>query len=156
MHTDIRISRSFNADGHCVKDPHIPKEGRAKVWQALEEAGVTFTWHEFNGQHAFMRDEGPRYDPELALQARIGELNWEICYEIVSELVTVQQQPLGRRAVKALSQPGGWCTTELQAHRYLDAVVAQCHLSTLHQPWPLCRCTAFWSASSVASWATAA
>lgn len=63
---------------YCVKDPHIPREGRAKVWQALEEAGVTFTWHEFNGQHAFMRDEGPRYDPELALQARIGGVNWEI------------------------------------------------------------------------------
>jgi carboxymethylenebutenolidase len=28
---------------------------------------VTFTWHEYNGQHAFMRDEGPRYDPALAL-----------------------------------------------------------------------------------------
>ena len=23
-------------------------------------------WHEVNGAHAFMRDEGPRYDPELA------------------------------------------------------------------------------------------
>jgi carboxymethylenebutenolidase len=28
---------------------------------------VTFTWHEFNGAHAFMRDEGARYDPALAL-----------------------------------------------------------------------------------------
>lgn len=83
-------------------------------------------------------------------------MNWEISNLLVSELVTVQQQLLGRRAVKALSQPGGWCTSGLQAHRYLDAVVAQCHLSTLHQPWPLCRYTAFWSASSVASWATAA
>jgi carboxymethylenebutenolidase len=31
------------------------------------EAGVHFTWHEFNGAHAFLRDEGPRYDPALAL-----------------------------------------------------------------------------------------
>ena len=50
------------------QDPHIPREGRALIAQALTEAGVHFTWHEFNGQHAFLRDEGPRYDPELALQ----------------------------------------------------------------------------------------
>lgn len=35
----------------------------------LEEVGARFTWHEVNGQHAFMRDEGPRYDPALALQS---------------------------------------------------------------------------------------
>lgn len=78
------------------------------MWQALEEAGVTFTWHEVNSQHAFMRDEGPRYDPELALQARTGRLNWEVYNLLISELATLQrQQPLGRRAAKALSQPGG-------------------------------------------------
>ena len=49
------------------QDPHIPPEGRAMIYKALAENGVNFTWHEFNGQHAFMRDEGPRYDPELAL-----------------------------------------------------------------------------------------
>jgi carboxymethylenebutenolidase len=27
---------------------------------------VRFTWHEVNAVHAFMRDEGPRYDPALA------------------------------------------------------------------------------------------
>ena len=50
------------------QDPHIPLEGRQKIYQKLTECGVNFTWHEFNGQHAFMRDEGARYDPELALQ----------------------------------------------------------------------------------------
>lgn len=50
------------------QDPHIPPEGRAKVYARMTEAGVRFTWHEVNGQHAFMRDEGPRYDPALALQ----------------------------------------------------------------------------------------
>jgi carboxymethylenebutenolidase len=49
------------------QDPHIPGEGRARIYQRLTEAGVHFTWHEWNGQHAFIRDEGPRYDPELAL-----------------------------------------------------------------------------------------
>ena len=36
------------------------------IHDAPDEAGARFTWHEFNAQHAFMRDEGPRYDPELA------------------------------------------------------------------------------------------
>jgi carboxymethylenebutenolidase len=49
------------------QDPHIPPEGRATVYQKLSATGVTFTWHEFNGVHAFMRDEGERYDAELQL-----------------------------------------------------------------------------------------
>jgi len=51
------------------QDPHVPREGRAMVYNALADAGVHFTWHEFNGQHAFLRDEGARYDPELALKS---------------------------------------------------------------------------------------
>ncbi|TSD94609.1 dienelactone hydrolase family protein [Skermania sp. ID1734] len=50
------------------QDPHIPLEGRQLIHAAMEDAGVDFTWHEVNGQHAFIRDEGPRYDPELADQ----------------------------------------------------------------------------------------
>ena len=50
------------------QDPHVPLEGRVKIHAALNAAGTNFTWHEFNGAHAFMRDEGARYDPELALQ----------------------------------------------------------------------------------------
>ena len=49
------------------QDPHIPREGRRLIYDALSDSGVNFTWHEVNGQHAFLRDEGPRYDPELAL-----------------------------------------------------------------------------------------
>jgi len=48
------------------QDPHVPGEGRARVYAALAAAGTHFTWHEFNGAHAFLRDEGYRYDPELA------------------------------------------------------------------------------------------
>jgi len=48
------------------QDPHIPAEGRLKVYQALSDAGTRFSWHEVNGEHAFMRDEGPRYDAEVA------------------------------------------------------------------------------------------
>lgn len=50
------------------QDPHVPLEGRLKIHAALDAAGTRFTWNEFNGAHAFMRDEGARYDPELALQ----------------------------------------------------------------------------------------
>jgi carboxymethylenebutenolidase len=45
------------------QDPHVPREGRAIVYNALADANTNFTWHEFNGAHAFMRDEGARYDP---------------------------------------------------------------------------------------------
>jgi carboxymethylenebutenolidase len=48
------------------QDPHVPVEGRRLLYSALNDAGTSFTWHEFNGQHAFLRDEGPRYDPALA------------------------------------------------------------------------------------------
>jgi carboxymethylenebutenolidase len=48
------------------QDPHIPADGRAVIYRALTEAGGVFTWLEVNAEHAFMRDEGPRYDPEAA------------------------------------------------------------------------------------------
>ncbi len=50
------------------QDPHIPPEGRRKIHNALSEKKVNFTWHEFNAAHAFLRDEGLRYDPVLASQ----------------------------------------------------------------------------------------
>jgi carboxymethylenebutenolidase len=45
------------------------------VYANLVAKGVNFTWHEVNGVHAFMRDEGDRYDAELQLwgyQTAIG------------------------------------------------------------------------------------
>jgi carboxymethylenebutenolidase len=48
------------------QDPHIPAEGRLTVYRALSQAGTRFSWHEVNGEHAFMRDEGARYDAEVA------------------------------------------------------------------------------------------
>lgn len=49
------------------QDNHIPTAGRAEVYRKLTDANLVFTWHEFNAQHAFMRDEGERYDPQLAM-----------------------------------------------------------------------------------------
>src|SRR6201986_555198 len=50
------------------QDPHIPLEGRLIIHAALEAAGTFFQWHEVNAAHAFIRDEGPRYNPVLAQQ----------------------------------------------------------------------------------------
>jgi len=48
------------------QDPHIPVEGRRQVHRVLEDSEVDFEWHEFNAAHAFLRDEGARYNPALA------------------------------------------------------------------------------------------
>jgi carboxymethylenebutenolidase len=44
------------------QDPHVPAEGRRKIYDALTSKGRNFQWHEFNAAHAFARDEGLRYD----------------------------------------------------------------------------------------------
>jgi carboxymethylenebutenolidase len=48
------------------QDPHVPAEGRRTIYEALDRSGVWFTWHEFNAAHAFLRDEGERYDAAAA------------------------------------------------------------------------------------------
>ena len=49
------------------QDPHVPKEGRLKIYQQAVATGINYQWQEVNAQHAFMRDEGDRYDPVLAI-----------------------------------------------------------------------------------------
>lgn len=68
---DDSLARAGEIGGELLmawgrQDPHIPAEGRAAIYARLAETGRNFTWHEFNGAHAFLRDEGHRYDPELA------------------------------------------------------------------------------------------
>jgi carboxymethylenebutenolidase len=70
--SDDSLQRAADIKGELLmiwgrQDPHIPTEGRMKVLARLNELGTRFSWHEVNGAHAFMRDEGLRYDPELAL-----------------------------------------------------------------------------------------
>lgn len=48
------------------QDPHVPPAGRRNIYETLQSAGTCFTWHEFNAAHAFLRDEGDRYDPAAA------------------------------------------------------------------------------------------
>jgi carboxymethylenebutenolidase len=45
-----------------TEDPHIPVDGRARVVAALREASVSARISEYEGEHAFMRDEGPRWN----------------------------------------------------------------------------------------------
>ena len=47
-------------------DPHVPGPARDIVRSALQASGVRHTYLELPGEHAFMRDEGARYDPEMA------------------------------------------------------------------------------------------
>ncbi len=57
------------------RDPHIPAEGRAKIHAALDTAGARYEVRMFDAEHAFMRDEGSRYDPvatEAAFDAMIA------------------------------------------------------------------------------------
>ena len=54
-------------------DPHIPEDARYEIAKRLSESGVNFSERVYAGEHAFMRDEGPRYDPELTDQA-FGEM----------------------------------------------------------------------------------
>jgi carboxymethylenebutenolidase len=51
------------------QDPHVPLAGRRTIHEALDAVEANFQWHEFNGAHAFARDEGPRHD---AAATRLG------------------------------------------------------------------------------------
>jgi carboxymethylenebutenolidase len=69
---DDSLARAGDIRGELMmvwgrQDPHVDDEGRLKIEAALRSAKTRYTWHEFNAAHAFLRDEGPRYDPALAL-----------------------------------------------------------------------------------------
>ncbi len=58
-------------------DPHIPEDGRIKIETALKNAGTAYQIQILPGEHAFMRDEGPRFDSEstdLAFHEAVGFL----------------------------------------------------------------------------------
>lgn len=52
-----------------AQDPHVPAEGRDKIDGVLRASAVDYSIKLYPAEHAFMRDEGPRYDPEAADQA---------------------------------------------------------------------------------------
>ena len=70
MHDDS-LARAADIRGELFmawgrQDPHVSSEGRMKLLARLNEVNARLNWHEVNGAHAFLRDEGPRYDPEHA------------------------------------------------------------------------------------------
>ncbi|WP_294392216.1 dienelactone hydrolase family protein [uncultured Sphingomonas sp.] len=71
---DDSLARMAELNAHAMfvwgrQDPHVSFAGREVIRARLEEVGASYEWHEMNAQHAFLRDEGPRYDPALFLQA---------------------------------------------------------------------------------------
>lgn len=69
--SDNSLARAGEIKGELLhiwgrQDPHVPLEGRNRIKTRLDEVGANYQWLEVNGAHAFMRDEGYRYDPELA------------------------------------------------------------------------------------------
>jgi carboxymethylenebutenolidase len=50
-------------------DPHVSEAGRAAIDRQLRDAKVDYTLKLYPAEHAFMRDEGPRFDPEATDQA---------------------------------------------------------------------------------------
>jgi carboxymethylenebutenolidase len=78
---DNSLDRAGDIKGELLmfwgrQDPHVPLEGRILIHARLEEVGANYQWIEVNGQHAFLRDEGARYDPALSRS----------CYGFVFEL----------------------------------------------------------------------
>lgn len=78
---DDTLERCGEIEGELLlvwgrQDPHVPAEGRRKIYDTLTEKNRNFSWHEFNAAHAFARDEGIRHD---AAATRIA---WEMTIEL--------------------------------------------------------------------------
>jgi len=66
-----------------TRDPHIPDKARLRIRERLGDVGVRFSERFYEAEHAFTRDEGPRYDPEATDQA-------------FSEMISVFRRVFGR------------------------------------------------------------
>lgn len=68
------LSRASEIKGELLmifgeQDPHVPADARAMVDRGLKSSGVRYETRLFPAEHAFARDEGPRFDPEATDQA---------------------------------------------------------------------------------------
>lgn len=52
-----------------TKDPHVPDADREKIDYALQRSGIRYNTLLYPAEHAFTRDEGPRFDPESTDQS---------------------------------------------------------------------------------------
>jgi len=78
---DDTLARSGEIEAELLmiwgrQDPHVPLEGRKRIYDVLTEKDRKFQWHEFNGAHAFSRDEGNRYD------AAASRLSWDLVLDL--------------------------------------------------------------------------
>ena len=68
------VARAKNIRGNLLmifgtKDPHVPDTGREKIDAALRASGIRYNTLLYPAEHAFTRDEGPRFDPEATDQS---------------------------------------------------------------------------------------
>lgn len=61
------------------EDPHVPDAARLLLADALGRAGTKVTTKLLVAEHAFMRDEGPRYDPEASDRAWADAITFLRC-----------------------------------------------------------------------------
>jgi carboxymethylenebutenolidase len=52
-----------------TKDPHVPDSGRETIDEGLKRSGAHYKTILYPAEHAFTRDEGPRFDPEATDQS---------------------------------------------------------------------------------------
>jgi carboxymethylenebutenolidase len=52
-----------------AQDPHVPDAGRETIDRALRASGNRYRTLLYPAEHAFTRDEGPRFDPEATDQS---------------------------------------------------------------------------------------
>ena len=50
-------------------DPHVPPEALQQVLAAFQASGINHSSRLFEADHTFMRDDGPRWDPQAADEA---------------------------------------------------------------------------------------
>ncbi|RUP43409.1 Alpha/Beta hydrolase protein [Jimgerdemannia flammicorona] len=98
---DDSLERSGEIRGELLmifgkQDTHVPRAGRDLIRGTLEEKGVTFSWCEYQAQHAFIRDElsKGRYDAALS----------KVCFDSLLELFHRKLYlDLGARAGEAVA-----------------------------------------------------
>jgi carboxymethylenebutenolidase len=64
------LARAGEIEGELLtiwgtRDPHTPAEARERIRAGLEPLGPRLTWREYDAEHAFGRDVGDRFDPEV-------------------------------------------------------------------------------------------
>ena len=57
-------------------DPHVPPEALQQVLAAFQASGINHSSRLFEADHTFMRDDGPRWDPQAANEAWLAAMRF--------------------------------------------------------------------------------